>query len=172
MTHGVKTNSDPIREVYVTDPKRPSVQDLADRYEVPYTTLKQIALREEWTRLRDEYRQKLAQETYQKHVNLESERRAELLDKGKQLAHKIIEGLLDSNGTCPHCEGKIPSPNLTVADLNCMHRLLSFTAGGVDSRAGVTQPDISGILRKLSEKAEKTEKAESGEKLRIARKSA
>ena len=157
MTHGVKTNSDPIREVYVTDPKRPSVQDLADRYDISYNTLKDISIRETWTQLRDDFHQKVADETYQRQIGLESKRRADLLDKGKLLAQKIIDRLLSTDA------------DFTVADLNCMHRLLSFTAGDVDSRAGATQPDIGEILKKLSEKAEP---AKNGDIPRIARKSA
>ena len=157
MTHGVKTNSDPIREVYVTDPKRPSVQKLADEYGISYNTLKDISIRETWSQLRDDFHQKVADETYQRQISLESKRRADLLDQGKLLAQKIIDSLLSTG------------EEFTVADLDRMHRLLSFTAGDVDSRAGATQPDISGILKKLSEKADS---AKNGDIPRIARKSA
>ena len=149
MTRGVKTNEilvNQIRDEYITAPQRISVLELSEKYtDVSYDQLRHIFSDQKWREQRDEYFQKLAQESLREVLQNATKQRAKEIQVVEAVwaksAKKLLEAIEDGRYE--------PTPS----DLDKITRLRAYLLGEADVRHGIMKedrPEISDILRRIS----------------------
>ena len=83
-----------IKTEYITDSKS-SYRKLAEKYNVPFTTLKDRAKREEWVKLKTQAQHDIVTKTIDKDIGKKVDRATRLMDVTDKLLVKIEEAIAD-----------------------------------------------------------------------------
>ena len=83
-----------IKTEYITD-SRSSYRKLAEKYGVPFTTLKDRAKREEWVKLKTQAQHNIVTKTIDKDIDKKVDRATRLMDATDKLLVKIEEAIED-----------------------------------------------------------------------------
>ena len=81
-----------IKSEYITDSKS-SYRKLAEKYNVPFTTLKDRAKREEWVKLKTQAQHDIVTKTIDKDIDKKVDRATRLMDVTDKLLGKVEEAI-------------------------------------------------------------------------------
>ena len=148
MTRGVKTDDKLVEEIkhfYFTEPRRLSVKELSEHFpQISYYMLENIFHKNKWKKEREEYNQKLSEESLRAILLDAAQHRAKEIQVVEAVWAKSAKALLNAID-----EGRYePTPS----DLDKITRLRAYLLGEADVRHGVMkieQPDISDIIKRL-----------------------
>ena len=149
MTRGVKTDDKLIAEIkhfYFVQPRRLSVKELSEHFpQISYYMLEHIFHEGKWKQEREDYNQKLAEESLRAILQNAAQQRAKEIQVVEAVwaksAKKLLEAIEDGRYE--------PTPS----DLDKITRLRAYLLGEADVRHGIMKedrPEISDILRRIS----------------------
>ena len=149
MTRGVKTDDKLIAEIkhfYFVQPRRLSVKELSEHFpQISYYMLEHIFHEGKWKQEREDYNQKLAEESLKEILQSAVKQRAKEIQVVEAVwaksAKKLLEAIEDGRYE--------PTPS----DLDKITRLRAYLLGEADVRHGIMKedrPEISDILRRIS----------------------
>ena len=111
----------PVRTSFIIAEKKPSYRELESSYNIPKSTIQEIAVRENWEAKRSRYHRSIIDASEKKVMNKIAKERRNKLEKINNVFHKGIDRLLELIDRNEYV--------VSVRDLNLLVRLTEFLEG-------------------------------------------